>query len=121
MVGAHVGHGIGHQERLDVEAEGVDRGHQTADVGIDATDDELVPAVGADGLINSVVSTGFGYQLLMVFISLIVLYPPVAEKITAKLGNKYVIAEVEKFMKWGIPVGLFALLISSVLLTMYTT
>ncbi|HMU82048.1 MAG TPA: hypothetical protein PKE49_16770 [Leptospiraceae bacterium] len=79
------------------------------------------PAVGADGLINSVVSTGFGYQLLMVFISLIVLYPPVAEKITAKLGNKYVIAEVEKFMKWGIPVGLFALLISSVLLTMYTT
>ena len=43
MVGAgEVGHRVGHEERLDVAHERLQRGGLTPDVGVDVRDDELV-------------------------------------------------------------------------------
>jgi uncharacterized membrane protein (DUF485 family) len=71
-------------------------------------------------VINFVVSTGFCYQFFMVLVSLSILYQPMAEKITAAVGNKYLVAEIEGHLKWAVPVGFLTLLASTVLLTRYS-
>ncbi|MBI3396355.1 MAG: hypothetical protein HY042_11010 [Spirochaetia bacterium] len=77
------------------------------------------PHSRSDGMINSMVSAGFGYQLIMLAISMLILYQPIADKITAKLGNKHVLTEIERYIKWAIPVGFASLLTAIVLLTKY--
>lgn len=79
------------------------------------------PTAGSDSLIGMVVSSGFAYQILMIVVSLVVLYPPVADKVSARLKNKYVVGELEGQLKWAIPIGFVAILITKVLLTRYAS
>ncbi|MBF0502048.1 MAG: hypothetical protein HQM09_18050 [Candidatus Riflebacteria bacterium] len=77
------------------------------------------PAVGSDSLINTTVTIGFGYQVCMIAISLFILYQPMAEKLSGKLGNKHVVPEIERHLKWAIPIGFLTLLLGNILLTKY--
>lgn len=50
VLGREVRHRVGHHERLDVLHPGVARGHEHADVGVDAGDDDLVATLLAQAL-----------------------------------------------------------------------
>jgi len=56
----------------------------------------------------------------MVLISVFILYQPMADKMLARIGNKYVVPEIEHYIKWAFPIGLLAILLSNVLLTKFS-
>ncbi len=73
------------------------------------------PSLGADSLVQQLIAIGFGYQLLMIFITVTLMNPLVADRYL----SKPVQAEVVGFLRWGIPSMLLGLIASRVLITAF--
>lgn len=77
-------------------------------------------AAGSDSLVTSVISAGFAYQLFMVLVTVTVVYPVVADRMSAAIGNKFLVPEVDKLLKWAAPVLFLGSMLSIVLLASYS-
>ncbi len=71
------------------------------------------PYLGNGSLVAEIVTIGFAYELMMVAVTITVLNPQVADK----LSNPYVMPEVLSFLRWSVPLGLVVLLVTRALLT----
>ncbi len=71
------------------------------------------PALDSHSLVAQVVALGLCFQLLMVFLCMTALNPPIAEKVV----SRDLAQEVESFLQWGLPAALTVLLLTRVFLT----
>ncbi|MBC7542924.1 MAG: hypothetical protein H7338_09360 [Candidatus Sericytochromatia bacterium] len=71
------------------------------------------PNLDSESLVSQVLSTGYAYQLIMVTLNVTLFNPAIAER----LANRFVIQEIQAFLRWGMPVGLFAFLLTRTMLT----
>lgn len=74
------------------------------------------PALGVDSLVMQLIAIGSGYQLLMIFLTVTLLNPLVADKWLSKPTQVAVIG----FLRWGIPVAVLGLITTRVLLTAFS-
>jgi hypothetical protein len=74
------------------------------------------PALGSDSLVQQIIVIGFGFQLLMIGITVTLLNPQVADK----LFSKHVLAEIVNLLRWSVPVGLFGLILTRSMLTAFS-
>lgn len=72
-------------------------------------------ALGSDSLVQQLIAIGFGFQLLMITLTVTVFNPQVSDK----LFSKHVLVEVIGFLRWSLPVGLIGLIVTRALLTAY--
>lgn len=73
------------------------------------------PALGSDSLVQQIITIGFGFQLLMIAITVTLLNPQLANKQV----SDHVHAELLAFLRWSLPVGLFGLILTRSLLTAF--
>ena len=74
------------------------------------------PALGSESLVQQVISIGFGFQLFMICLTVTLMNPQVSDR----MFSKPVLTEVIGFLRWSVPLGLFALILTLSLLTAYT-
>jgi hypothetical protein len=73
------------------------------------------PALGSDSLVQQIMTIGFGFQLLMIMVTVTLLNPQVSEK----WFNKNVLTEVVWFLRWSVPLGLIGLVVTRSMLTAF--
>ena len=73
-------------------------------------------ALGGDSLVQQLITIGFGYQLLMIAITSTFMNPQVGPK----LFSEHVMAEIVAFLRWSVPIGLLALIVTRALLTAFS-
>ena len=73
------------------------------------------PALGSDSLVQQIMTIGFGFQLLMIVVTVTLLNPQVSEK----WFNKNVLPEVIWFLRWSVPVALIGLVVTRSMLTAF--
>ena len=73
------------------------------------------PALGADSLVQQLIAIGFGYQLLMIFLTVTLMNPLVADRYLSKPVQTAVIG----FLRVGIPALMLGLIATRVLLTAF--
>ena len=73
-------------------------------------------ALGGDSLVQQLITIGFGYQLLMIAITSTFMNPQVGPK----LFSEHVMAEIVAFLRWSVPIGLLALIITRAMLTAFS-
>jgi len=73
------------------------------------------PALGADSLVQQVMSIGFGYQMLMISLTSTVFYPTFSDR----YFSKHLQAEIVGVLRWLVPVGLIGLILARAMLTAY--
>jgi hypothetical protein len=73
------------------------------------------PALGADSLVQQVMSIGFGYQLLMISLTSTLFYPTFIDRFFSKALQ----AEIIGVLRWVVPIGLIGLVITRALLTAF--
>lgn len=71
------------------------------------------PALESDSILSQMIAILFGYQFLMMCLTMTVLNPHLAEKVK----NPFIISEVIKFLRWSVPAGLAILITIRILLT----
>ena len=74
------------------------------------------PALGSESLVQQVISIGFGFQLFMICLTVTLMNPQVSDR----MFSKPVLTEVIGFLRWSVPLGLFALILTLSLLTAFT-
>ena len=74
------------------------------------------PALGSDSLVQQVISIGFGFQLLLICLTVTLMNPQVADRMI----SKHVQAELTGFLRWTLPMGLVGLVVTRSMLTAFT-
>ena len=73
------------------------------------------PFLGPESLFQQLISIGFGYQLLMIFLTMTLMNPVVADSILSKPVQQHLIA----FLRWANPLLFLGLIATSVVLTSF--
>lgn len=74
------------------------------------------PALGSDSLVQEVITIGFGFQLLLICLTVTLMNPQVADR----LLSKAIQVELIGFLRWALPLGLFGLIVTRSMLTAFT-
>jgi hypothetical protein len=72
-------------------------------------------ALSSDSLVQQVISIGFGFQLLMICLTVTLMNPVLADR----FFSKHLQTGLIDFLRWGLPLGLVGLVITRSLLTAY--
>jgi Neurotransmitter-gated ion-channel ligand binding domain len=73
------------------------------------------PFLGPDSLFQQLISIGFGYQLLMIFLTVTLMNPLVADRVLSKPVQHHLI----EFLRWAVPLLFLGLIATSVILTSF--
>lgn len=73
------------------------------------------PALPAGSILSQIISIIFGYEFLMIILTLTILNPTIGKKVK----NPYVIPEMINFLRWSVPICFTALILARVFLTKY--
>ena len=73
-------------------------------------------ALGPDSIVQQLITIGFGLQLMMVTLTVTVFNPQVCDK----LMSKSMLSESIGFLRWSVPIGFGALVVTRALLTAFT-
>jgi hypothetical protein len=72
-------------------------------------------ALSSDSLVQQVISIGFGFQLLMICLTVTLMNPVLADR----FFSKHLQSGLIDFLRWGLPLGLVGLVVTRSLLTAY--
>lgn len=72
------------------------------------------PWLGSNSLVSQVFTTGHAYQLVSVLLSITIFNPDVAKRM-----DRFIVAELVRYLRWFVPVGFLGVLITKSLLTAF--
>lgn len=84
-------------------------------VALNFTHSISYPWLGSDSLVSQMMMSGYVYQLISVIMSITLFNPTVADR----MGDKFIIAELNRYLQLIIPFGFLAVLCTLALLSSY--
>jgi hypothetical protein len=74
------------------------------------------PALDSDSIVSQILVICFGFQFLMICLTMTVFNA----QLTDKIKNQHLLAEIIRFLRWSIPIGFVLVLLSRILLTAFS-